>query len=134
MFSLPPCSSCSHLGTTPLSILGGFPPVSLSSVVNESQLASIKIKICKAIARHPDVIYQLADELHCMGLIPEGVQRAVKCPDGRGPLGKADAVIGPVIECVRSDPRSIAPALMKALDNVDLGRVITESDLIAAAQ
>ena len=105
----------------------------LSLGVDRSRLAAIKIKICEAIARQPTAICHLADELACMDLIPVTLQQAVKYPDGKGPYEKADAMIGPVMERVHSDPRSIAPALMEALDEVGLGHVITESDLIAAA-
>ena len=97
-------------------------------------MVAIKIKICEAIACQPAVICRLADELQCMGLIPVTLQQAVKYPDRSTPYEKADAMIGPVIERVRSDLRRFAPALVKALNGVGLEYVTTESDLIAAAQ
>ena len=111
-----------------------FASASLSSGVDRSRLVAIKLNICKAIACQPTVICHLANELDHMGLIPVTLQQAVKYADGKGPYEKADAMIGPVMERVLSDPRSIAPALMKALDTVGLGHVTTESDLIATAQ
>ena len=134
MFSLFPTFCLLGTAATTLPMPGGFAPVSLSSGVARSRLATIKIRICKAIACQPTVLCHLADELDCMGLIPATLQQAVKYADGRGPYEKADAMIDPVIECVRSDPRKFAPALMKALNEVGLGLMTTESDLIAAAQ
>ena len=107
----------------------------MSSVPPEadrSQLSAIKVKICNAIACQPAVIHHLCDELDCLGLLPLGVQQAVKYTDGKGPYEKADAMIGPVIERVRGDPKSLAPALAKALRNVGLGYVTTE--LLAAGE
>ena len=101
--------------------------------MDRSRLIAIKIKICEAIASQPAVIAHLADELDYMGLIPVTLQQAVKYADGKGPYEKADAMIDPVMERIRSDPRTFAPALMKALDEIGLGYVTTETDLIAAA-
>ena len=106
--------------------------MSLSSGVDRSRLAAIRIKICEAIACQPTVICHLANELNHIGLIPVTLQQAVKYPDGKGPYEKADAMISPVMERVCSDPRNFAPALMEALGKVGLGHVTTESDLIAA--
>ena len=69
-----------------------------------------------------------------MGLIPVALQQAVKYVDGKSPYEKADVMISPVIEHVRRDPGSFAPALMTALEKVGLGHVTTEFDLKAAAQ
>ena len=123
-----------HLRTFCIFTSGHFALASLSSGVDGSQLVAIKINICKAIACQPTVMCQLVDELVHLGLIPVALQQAIKYPDGKGPYDKADAMIGPIMERVCSDPRSIAPALVEALGKVGLGHVTTESDLIAAAQ
>ena len=111
-----------------------FAPVSLPSQVERSQLSAIKTKICDVIACQPAVICRLADELGSSGLITVCVQQAVKYTDGKSPYEKADIMIGPVIERIHSDPRRFAPALTRALNEVGLEYVTTETDLIAAGK
>ena len=114
---------------------GGFVAVSSTPPeVDRSQLSAIKVKICKAVACQPAVIHHLCDELDCSGLLPLGVQQAVKYTDGRSPYEKADTMISPVIERIHSDPRRFAPALTRALRNVGLGYVTTEASLLAAGE
>ena len=117
-----------------LPVSGGIPPVPLPSKVEKPKLSTIKMQICNSITCQPDVISHLADELDCLGLIPVTVQQSVKYTQGRSPYEKADAMIAPVMERVRNDPTKFAPALMRALNKVGLGYVITESDLLAAGK
>ena len=125
------------MATAPVALptSGRFVPMSsVNPKVDRSQLSAIKVKICKAVACQPAVIHHLCNELDCLGLLPPGVQQAVKYTDGKGPYEKADAMIGPVVERVHDDPRRFALALARALRNVGLGYVTTEASLLAAGE
>ena len=113
------------------SVSEGFAPV---APLEEDRLLAIKIQICNAIAGQPAVIYRLADLLRCLGLISVSIQEAAKFSDGKSPYEKADAMIGPVVEHIRSDPKNFAPALMRALNSIGLGCITTETSLIAAGE
>ena len=91
-----------------------------------SQLHVSKIKICECIENEPAVLGRLSDQLHRERLITPAVQKAVKFVDGKSPYDKADSMISPAIERVRSDPEKNGPALVRALTNVGLGSVVME--------
>ena len=119
------------IASSALSASVGFVPV---APLEEDRLLAIKIQICNDIARQPAVIYHLADLLLCSGLISVSVQQVAKFSDGKSSYEKADIMMGPVIEHIRSDPKKFAPALMRALNNIGLGHVTTETSLIAAGE
>ena len=111
-----------------------LPILATVAPVVSSQLDAIKTKVCESVVNEPAVIGHLDDQLHCQGLITSAVQKAVKFVDGKSPYDKADAVISPAIEHVRSDPGRSAPAHVRVLDNVGLGSVITVFSLTASGK